>query len=90
MGLNDDRRGCAGFRSLLTSRREALKAGTLALTGLSLPELFAGRAAAGTKAQTGASGFGRAKSCIVIFQWGGPSQLDTWDPKPDAPAQIRG
>ncbi len=30
-------------------------------------------------------GFGRAKSCILIFMWGGPSQLDTWDPKPDAP-----
>ncbi len=31
-----------------------------------------------------------ARSCILIFQWGGPSQLDTWDPKPDAPADIRG
>jgi hypothetical protein len=35
-------------------------------------------------------GFGQAKSCILIFQWGGPSQLDTWDPKPDAPEDIRG
>ena len=34
--------------------------------------------------------FGRAKSCIVIFSWGGMSQLDTFDPKPDAPADIRG
>ena len=33
---------------------------------------------------------GRAKACILIFQWGGPSQLDTWDPKPDAPADVRG
>jgi hypothetical protein len=37
-----------------------------------------------------AAGFGRARSCILIFQWGGPSQLDTWDPKPEAPAEIRG
>lgn len=33
---------------------------------------------------------GKAKSVILIFQWGGPSHLDTWDPKPDAPAEIRG
>ena len=38
----------------------------------------------------GRAGFGRAKSCILIFMWGGPSQLDTWDLKPDAPDQIRG
>jgi Protein of unknown function (DUF1501) len=35
-------------------------------------------------------GFGRAKSCILIFLWGGPSQLDTWDPKPGAPEDVRG
>ena len=33
---------------------------------------------------------GKAKSVILIFQWGGPSQLDTWDPKPEAPAEVRG
>jgi uncharacterized protein (DUF1501 family) len=33
---------------------------------------------------------GRAKSCIVLFLVGGPSQLETWDPKPDAPAEVRG
>src|SRR5437868_2059553 len=37
-----------------------------------------------------APGFGRAKSVIVVFASGGQSQLDTWDPKPDAPAEIRG
>jgi hypothetical protein len=58
------------------------------MTGLGLPELFRRRAAAETVA--GTQGFGRARSCILIFQWGGPSQLDTWDPKPDAPAEIRG
>ena len=60
--------------------------------GLALPELFRGRAAATnlTSAGGSATGFGRAKSCILIFQWGGPSQLDTWDPKPDAPDAIRG
>ena len=60
--------------------------------GLALPELFRGRALAASRALSGGSttGFGRAKSCILIFQWGGPSQLDTWDPKPDAPDAIRG
>jgi hypothetical protein len=33
---------------------------------------------------------GRARSCILIFAWGGPSHLDTWDLKPDAPAEVRG
>src|SRR5207244_1419328 len=36
------------------------------------------------------AGFGKAKSCIFLFMWGGPSQLDTFDPKPDAPREIRG
>jgi hypothetical protein len=35
-------------------------------------------------------GFGRARSVIVVFTGGGMSQIDTWDPKPDAPAEIRG
>ena len=65
-----------------------LRAGMLGSLGLGLPELFRGRVEARANAGS-ASGFGRAKSCILIFQWGGPSQLDTWDPKPDAPAEIR-
>src|SRR5271156_149935 len=77
--------GCREFRRRGPSRRDALRAGTLAMTGLGLPELFRNRAVA-----AGPGGFGRAKSCLLIFMWGGPSQLDTWDPKPDAPAEIRG
>ena len=90
---------CAGLRDSLgrLTRRQALGVGTLAVSGLSLPALFSHRAqAATTQSLLGpqggpiASGFGRARACILIFQWGGPSQLDTWDPKPDAPAEIRG
>ncbi len=33
---------------------------------------------------------GKAKSCIILFAWGGMSHLETWDPKPDAPKEIRG
>ena len=38
----------------------------------------------------GGSGFGRAKRCLFLFMWGGPSHLDTFDPKPDAPSEVRG
>ncbi len=80
--------GCVGFRRGGATRREAIRAGGLVMTGLGLPELFRGRAIAAGPAM--GPGFGRAKSCLLIFMWGGPSQLDTWDPKPDAPAEVRG
>jgi hypothetical protein len=68
------------------TRRDMLHAGGLGLLGLSLPELLRTRAAAGESARRGA----RARSCIVLFLMGGPPQHSTWDPKPDAPEQIRG
>src|SRR5262245_39446264 len=34
--------------------------------------------------------FGKAKSCILLFLYGSPSQIETFDPKPDAPVEIRG
>jgi hypothetical protein len=54
---------------------------------LSLPGLVRAR---DLESRAGGAGFGRAKSCILMFMWGGPSQLDTWDLKPDAPDEIRG
>lgn len=68
------------------SRREILRVGSLGLGGLSLPELLAARARRG--ANSGISS--RADACIVIFLNGGPSHLDMWDMKPDAPVEIRG
>jgi hypothetical protein len=62
------------------SRREFLRVGGLALGGLSLPQLLA----------TPTSGKARAKSCLLIFMDGGPSHLEMWDLKPDAPAEVRG
>ncbi|WZO98030.1 DUF1501 domain-containing protein [Isosphaeraceae bacterium EP7] len=88
--------GCSGFQDLGVTRRSMLKAGTLGLTGLGLPELMGGRALAAATRKAGklkaggADGFGQAKACILVFMWGGPSQLDTWDPKPEAPEAIRG
>ncbi len=83
--------GCADLRQNLSrafNRRQMLQAGGLGLLGLSLPQLWAARAAAA--AAGGGAGFGKAKRCIFLFMWGGPSQLDTFDLKPDAPAEIRG
>jgi hypothetical protein len=78
---------CPEFSQLQLSRRKALQAGALALTGLGLPDLLRAKPVG---FNSGPNAFGRAKSCILIFLWGGPSQLDTWDPKPDAPEDIRG
>ena len=67
------------------TRRVALKAGMLGVTGLSLPDLF--RAQAKAKESGSAA---NNKSVILIWLDGGPSQLETFDPKPDAPAEVRG
>jgi hypothetical protein len=70
---------CDGLR-----RRDFLHAGALSFLGLGLADLM------GLKA-LGATDPAKAdKNCIMLFLVGGPSQLDTWDPKPDAPAEIRG
>lgn len=63
-------------------RREILRAGSLGLCGLSLQQMLS--------AQQPLASRRPAKACIVLFMWGGPAQQDTWDPKPDAPADYRG
>jgi hypothetical protein len=66
------------------TRRTMLQAGGAGLLGLSLPRLLEAEAA-------GSQGpAGRAKSVIFLFLFGGPSQLETFDMKPEAPAEIRG
>lgn len=65
------------------TRREVLQAGTAGLAGLAL-----GMPGAADAAVT--SRMGRVKNCIFIMGVGGMPQLDTWDPKPDAPAEVRG
>ncbi|NQV28278.1 MAG: DUF1501 domain-containing protein [Rhodopirellula sp.] len=70
------------------SRREAMRVGGLGAVGLSLPQLIQQRAA---QAANGSGlAFGKAKSVILFWLSGGPPQHETWDPKPDAPEQIRG
>jgi hypothetical protein len=71
------------------SRRELLRIGGLGLWGLSLPGLLEAQARAATEGRPG-SVFGRARNVIFLWLQGGPPQHETWDPKPDAPAEIRG
>jgi hypothetical protein len=71
------------------TRREALRAGGLGMLGLSLGHLFRAehsRAASVTK-QT--AGFGKSKRCILLYLYGAPSQLETFDLKPDAPSDVK-
>src|SRR5215213_8756795 len=77
----------SGRRCDGTSRRDFLHLGVLSCFGLSLTDLFRLRAAraADVKAKSP-----RDVSCILIWLDGGPSHLDTFDPKPDAPAEVRG
>lgn len=69
------------------TRRDFLQAGSLGAVGLSLADLQQMEARA---AETGKSPGNSKRSVIMIFNLGAPSQLDTFDPKPDAPREIRG
>jgi uncharacterized protein (DUF1501 family) len=66
------------------SRRSFMKIGALSFLGLTLPDFLRMRAAAA------APGEAKAEACILLWLGGGPSHLDTFDPKPDAPADVRG
>jgi len=65
------------------SRRKLIEVGGSGLLGLTLPQFLLARDSAG-------SGRGPEKSCIFIVLSGGPSHIDTFDPKPAAPSEIRG
>lgn len=67
------------------SRRDVLRIGALGGFGLTLADLLRAE-----PAKPSDSSFGRAKRCILLFLTGGPPQHDTFDPKPEAPRDIRG
>ena len=78
MQSNGTRQICRG----VVRRREFLRIGALGMGGLCLPDLLAAQAASGnTRPHT---------SVILFWMWGGPSQLETWDMKPDASTEYRG
>lgn len=72
-------RTCAGL-----SRRELLQVGGSSVLGLSLADLLRARAHGNVQPVA------PAKAVLLLWLWGGPAQLDTWDPKPDAPLEFRG
>jgi len=78
---------CPAFRSLRHSRRAALSIGGGGLLGLTMPKLLQ---AAETAKASSRKLKPRAKSVIFLYQFGGPSHLETFDMKPDAPEGIRG
>ena len=79
--------GCNTSDHALIGRRELLQAGGLSMLGMGMSDLLRMETEA-SEAQRATTG--KAKSVVFIFQAGGPSQHETWDPKPTAPTNIRG
>jgi hypothetical protein len=75
-------RACADFDRSMLSRRRMIQIGALGTLGLNLPAALRAEAHSGLKA--------RAKSVIFLHQFGGVPQQDTFDMKPNAPAELRG
>ena len=81
--------GRSPFTPRCVTRRHLLEVGSASAFGLTLAN---GPVAANPSQDASHSptpGFGRARSCVVIFLWGGPGQQDLWDPKPEAPSAVR-
>ncbi|MFO0952349.1 MAG: DUF1501 domain-containing protein [Isosphaeraceae bacterium] len=81
--LGNPKRLCHGV-----TRRDLLHLGGLGAFGFTLADELALRARATEAARP--SGFGRARSCILIYKYGSPPQHETFDPKPQAPAEVQG
>src|SRR6266446_1566066 len=76
-------RACSDFQAACRlSRRSLLTIGTTGIAGLGLPTLLRASSAAGPAP--------KAKHIVFLHQFGGPSHIDTFDMKPDAPSGIRG
>ncbi len=74
---------CESFFQTQMSRRHALKVGGLGMLGMTMPNLLRAEAVKKTLKS-------KAKSVIFLFQWGGPSHVDMFDRKPNAPEGVRG
>jgi hypothetical protein len=72
-------RSCQGL-----TRRAFVQVGASSVLGLSLADLLR------LRAQGSATSGGPARSVVLLWLWGGPAHLDTWDPKPAAPLEFRG
>ena len=74
----------------IVPRRTLLQASALGSAGWSIGSALQANERLSAGIASAPPGFGRAKRCLLLFMWGGPSQLDTFDPKPLAPDTIRG
>jgi len=81
--MSNDLTHARAAQQILLNRRRALQIGGLGMFGLTMPKLLRAEATAAARAA-------RAKSVVFLFQWGGPTHLETFDMKPDAPEGIRG
>jgi hypothetical protein len=82
--------GSAINRDCAMHRRDVLRTGALGLLSANSLGSVASSQAAARSSTAAFRGFGRAKQCLVLYIYGAWSQLDTFDPKPDAPQEIRG
>ena len=71
------------------TRRDLLRIGGSGLLGLSLGSIFQLQEVCAEAGASGAPGWGKAKSIIMVYLQGGPSHLDLWDPKVDVPDNVR-
>jgi hypothetical protein len=71
------------------TRRDVLRAGGSGVLGLTLGSMFGLQAKAAAAPIPRASGFGKAKSIIMVYLQGGPSHLDLWDPKENVPDNVK-
>ena len=78
-------RNCDGV-----SRREFMRVGGVGVLGMALGDVLRLQAESSASPQSTKPGWGQAKSVIMVFLQGGPSHIDIWDPKPDAPSNVRG
>jgi hypothetical protein len=86
--LGNNRKLCDGI-----SRRDLIQAGALSLFGLTLGDLLRleqAQAASSAGSADATRTFGKAKSVLILFLYGSPGQVDTWDMKPEMPEEIRG
>ena len=74
---------------LKVTRRDLLRIGGSSMLGLGLASMFKLQARAAQAGHVGGPGWGKAKHVILCYLQGGPSHLDLWDPKPDAPENVR-
>lgn len=81
--FTNERQFCDGV-----SRRDWLRLGALSPLSLNLPGLFSQHASAAESTVARSSSFGQAKRCVILWMGGGPAQQDTFDLKPEAPADY--